>query len=172
MRAGRLLLHITAYYLIIALAVFLAKFIQLLCDRHLHEPRQRRVQFADEQVDLPRGHDIGRQEPQHRLVRGRVALDPQAWILHLQLVQHFEEPLLVALLLRLDRDGVHRRRELKGPQADVIFVGVGQMSDEDLEGLEQVRGWQQDFYRQLHQHPELSHQEVRTAAAVAAPRAP
>lgn len=30
-----------------------------------------------------------------------------------------------------------------------------------------VRGWQEDFYRDLHRHPELSHQEHRTAAAVA-----
>ena len=28
-----------------------------------------------------------------------------------------------------------------------------------LAGLDQVRGWQEDFYRHLHQHPELSHQE-------------
>ncbi len=30
-----------------------------------------------------------------------------------------------------------------------------------------VRGWQEDLYRDLHQHPELSHLEHRTAAAVA-----
>lgn len=36
-----------------------------------------------------------------------------------------------------------------------------------LAGLADVRGWQQDFYRNLHQHPELSHQEHKTAAAVA-----
>ena len=30
-----------------------------------------------------------------------------------------------------------------------------------------VRSWQEDLYRDLHQHPELSHQEHRTAAAVA-----
>jgi amidohydrolase len=36
-----------------------------------------------------------------------------------------------------------------------------------LAGLEQVRTWQEDFYRDLHQHPELSHQEKRTATAVA-----
>lgn len=35
-----------------------------------------------------------------------------------------------------------------------------------LAGLEQTRAWQEDFYRDLHQHPELSHQETRTAAAV------
>lgn len=32
---------------------------------------------------------------------------------------------------------------------------------------DQVRPWQEDLYRDLHQHPELSHQEQRTAAAVA-----
>jgi amidohydrolase len=36
-----------------------------------------------------------------------------------------------------------------------------------LAGLPEVRGWQEDFYRDLHSHPELSHQEHRTAAAVA-----
>ena len=30
-----------------------------------------------------------------------------------------------------------------------------------------VRPWQEDVYRDLHQHPELSHQEHRTAAVVA-----
>ncbi|MDN5913888.1 MAG: M20/M25/M40 family metallo-hydrolase [Pseudonocardia sp.] len=35
-------------------------------------------------------------------------------------------------------------------------------------GLGQVRSWQEDFYRYLHRHPELSHQEHRTAAKVAA----
>ena len=36
-----------------------------------------------------------------------------------------------------------------------------------LAGLDRVRGWQEEFYRDLHRHPELSHQEQRTAAAVA-----
>lgn len=36
-----------------------------------------------------------------------------------------------------------------------------------LAGLAGARGWQEDFYRDLHQHPELSHQECNTAAAVA-----
>lgn len=31
----------------------------------------------------------------------------------------------------------------------------------------EVRPWQEDVYRDLHQHPELSHQEFRTAAVVA-----
>ena len=62
------------------------------------------------------------QAAHHRLVRGGVALDPQAGILDLQLVQHLEEALLVALLLRLHRDGVHRRREVQRAQADVVLV--------------------------------------------------
>jgi hippurate hydrolase len=37
-----------------------------------------------------------------------------------------------------------------------------------LAGLGQVRGWQEDHYRDLHAHPELPHQEHRTAANVAA----
>lgn len=36
-----------------------------------------------------------------------------------------------------------------------------------LRNLETVRGWQEDFYRDLHAHPELPHQEHRTAANVA-----
>jgi hippurate hydrolase len=36
-----------------------------------------------------------------------------------------------------------------------------------LQGLETTRGWQEDFYRDLHAHPELPHQEHRTAANVA-----
>jgi amidohydrolase len=36
-----------------------------------------------------------------------------------------------------------------------------------LAGFEGVRGWQEEFYRDLHAHPELSHQEQRTAARVA-----
>jgi hippurate hydrolase len=38
---------------------------------------------------------------------------------------------------------------------------------EVLRGLDAIRGAQEDFYRDLHAHPELSHQERRTAAAVA-----
>lgn len=36
-----------------------------------------------------------------------------------------------------------------------------------LSGLEGIRAWVEDFYRDLHEHPELSHQEVVTAAKVA-----
>jgi hippurate hydrolase len=36
-----------------------------------------------------------------------------------------------------------------------------------LTGLESIRSWQEDLYRDIHQHPELSHQEHRTAASVA-----
>ena len=36
-----------------------------------------------------------------------------------------------------------------------------------LQRLGEIRGWQEDFYRDLHAHPELSHQETRTAANVA-----
>ncbi|HEX6402534.1 MAG TPA: hypothetical protein VF003_05140 [Pseudonocardiaceae bacterium] len=35
-----------------------------------------------------------------------------------------------------------------------------------LAGIGAVRSWQEHFYRDLHQHPELSHQERRTAAKV------
>lgn len=36
-----------------------------------------------------------------------------------------------------------------------------------LDGLADVRGWQESLYRDLHAHPELSHQERRTATIVA-----
>ncbi|MGE2713292.1 amidohydrolase [Mycolicibacterium litorale] len=36
-----------------------------------------------------------------------------------------------------------------------------------LTGLDEIRGWQEDCYRDLHRHPELSHHEVRTAGLVA-----
>lgn len=36
-----------------------------------------------------------------------------------------------------------------------------------LAGLGSVRAWQEDFYRDVHAHPELSHQEHRTAGRVA-----
>ncbi|MBS9374328.1 amidohydrolase [Rhodococcus sp. B50] len=37
-----------------------------------------------------------------------------------------------------------------------------------LQGLDEIRADQENFYRDLHAHPELSHQETRTAAEVAA----
>ena len=37
-----------------------------------------------------------------------------------------------------------------------------------LTGLAGVRGWEEEFYRELHAHPELSHQESRTSSRVAA----
>lgn len=40
-------------------------------------------------------------------------------------------------------------------------------TDEVLAGLAEVRGWQQDCYRDLHEHPELSHREFATARKVA-----
>jgi amidohydrolase len=36
-----------------------------------------------------------------------------------------------------------------------------------LAGLASTRTWQEELYRDLHEHPELSHQETRTAALVA-----
>ncbi|WP_227983123.1 amidohydrolase [Nocardia spumae] len=40
-------------------------------------------------------------------------------------------------------------------------------NDEVLAGLAGIRGWQEEFYRDLHRHPELSHQEHRTAGLIA-----
>jgi amidohydrolase len=47
------------------------------------------------------------------------------------------------------------------------MTGTGSPTARVLSGLDTTRRWQEDFYRHLHQHPELSHQEHDTAAAVA-----
>lgn len=36
-----------------------------------------------------------------------------------------------------------------------------------LDGLSETRAWQEALYRDIHQHPELSHQEQRTAGLIA-----
>lgn len=36
-----------------------------------------------------------------------------------------------------------------------------------LEGLDEITGWQEELYRFLHAHPELSFQEVETRAEIA-----
>lgn len=45
---------------------------------------------------------------------------------------------------------------------------IRRRADEVLARLPEVRSWQEPLYRDLHQHPELSHQERRTAGVVAA----
>jgi amidohydrolase len=40
-------------------------------------------------------------------------------------------------------------------------------TDRVLAGLDDIRGWQESLYEDLHRHPELSHQERRTAESVA-----
>src|SRR5690606_21090874 len=40
-------------------------------------------------------------------------------------------------------------------------------TDEVLAGLDEITGWQEELYTDLHRHPELSMQEVRTVAEVA-----
>jgi amidohydrolase len=47
------------------------------------------------------------------------------------------------------------------------MTGTGSPAARIISGLDKARPWQEDFYRHLHQHPELSHQEHDTAAAVA-----
>lgn len=44
---------------------------------------------------------------------------------------------------------------------------MGNRVDAVLAGLPDARAWQEPLYRDLHQHPELSHQEHRTAGLVA-----
>src|ERR687883_1596410 len=47
------------------------------------------------------------------------------------------------------------------------MTGIGSAAAGVLSGLDSTRQWQEEFYRHLHQHPELSHQEHNTAAEVA-----
>src|SRR5689334_6283542 len=47
------------------------------------------------------------------------------------------------------------------------MTGTGSSTGSVLSGLDKTRAWQEDVYRRLHQHPELSHQEHGTAAEVA-----
>ncbi|GAA4391924.1 amidohydrolase [Tsukamurella soli] len=51
-------------------------------------------------------------------------------------------------------------------QQDRTDTGVT-AATEVLAALPTVRGWQEDLYRDLHRHPELSHHETRTAGIVA-----
>lgn len=46
--------------------------------------------------------------------------------------------------------------------------GIRRRADAVLAGLPEVRVWQEPLYRDLHRHPELSHQEHRTAGVIAA----
>ena len=47
------------------------------------------------------------------------------------------------------------------------MAGSGSVTARVLRRLGDVRPWQEVFYRNLHEHPELSHQEHDTAAEVA-----
>jgi amidohydrolase len=47
------------------------------------------------------------------------------------------------------------------------MTGTATRTDSVLSGLDKTRPWQEEFYRHLHQHPELSHEEHDTAAEVA-----
>ncbi|CAI9404709.1 amidohydrolase [Nocardioides sp. T2.26MG-1] len=49
-----------------------------------------------------------------------------------------------------------------------MMVGVIGTTTAVLSGLDHVRHWQDELYRDLHAHPELPHQERRTAAVIAA----
>src|SRR3954469_2781471 len=46
-------------------------------------------------------------------------------------------------------------------------MATGSAVSSVLAGLEGARSWQEELYRDLHRHPELSHQEQRTAGLVA-----
>jgi amidohydrolase len=47
------------------------------------------------------------------------------------------------------------------------MTGTGSSTARVLSGLDKTRPWQENFYRHLHQHPELSHREHNTATDVA-----
>jgi amidohydrolase len=51
--------------------------------------------------------------------------------------------------------------------ASTTEAPVGSPAAEVLAGQDEIAEWQQQLYRTLHQHPELAHQEVKTAATVA-----
>jgi amidohydrolase len=51
------------------------------------------------------------------------------------------------------------------PRPEEAMV-IGSPVSSVLAGLVGMRSWQEEFYRDLHQHPELSHQEWRTAGKV------
>src|SRR4051812_3730203 len=49
-----------------------------------------------------------------------------------------------------------------------VEVNMADQASVVLSALDSVRTWQEDVYRALHAHPELSHQEQETAATAAA----
>jgi hippurate hydrolase len=50
---------------------------------------------------------------------------------------------------------------------EVLVTDASTIISNVLDGQSSVRAWQEDLYRQLHEFPELSHQEFKTARAVA-----
>ena len=55
----------------------------------------------------------------------------------------------------------------RGHTLDSKSPPPGSVAKAVLSGLDQIRGWQEDLYRDLHRNPELSYQEHRTAAIMA-----
>ena len=51
-----------------------------------------------------------------------MALDHEARVFDLQLVQHFENSLLVATAFWLDREAIHRLRKFQRQQMDVVLI--------------------------------------------------
>ena len=54
-----------------------------------------------------------------------------------------------------------------GTPSPIEVVMVDSAVSAVLSALDTCRGWQEDLYRDVHEHPELSHQESRTAGLVA-----
>ncbi len=59
------------------------------------------------------------------------------------------------------------RTQSLGATSSSAEVALGSPATRVLAGQNAIREWQEDVYRTLHQHPELSNQEVKTAAAAA-----
>src|SRR5437764_868818 len=62
--------------------------------------------------------------------------------------------------------GTAPRRNIRSPRPEGVVMTASSPAPV-LTRLDQVRSWQEDFYRDLHAHPELSHQERRTAERIA-----
>ena len=58
-----------------------------------------------------------------------------------------------------------RRKDLvSGSASSTTATAADSSAARVLAGQDEIKDWQEDVYRALHQHPELSSHEVKTAA--------